>query len=136
MYQEPILPTTPTNSGHEDKGTILGLEGMAVVPVLGAAVVSILLVVVLVMGATGSALFPRVLVALSPVGLTTAYVLVFVHRKPPNYQKDALELWRGRVPVLGPLLFPNGVAFNAAPLPPQREHPFARWTARQTKLRD
>ena len=123
MHQEPALPVTPTNSGNEAKGTILGLEGMAVVPVLGAAVVSILLVVVLVMGATGSALWPRVLFSLSPVGLTLTYVLLFIHKKPPNYQRDSFELWRGRVPVVGKLLFPAGVSFNAMPLctrPPAR----------------
>lgn len=120
------MPVTPTNSGNEARGTILGLEGMAVVPVLGAAVVSILLVVVLVMGATRSALFFRVVLALSPVGLTVAYVLTFIHKKPPNYQKDALELWRGRVPLIGPLLFPAGVSFNAVPLRALRPHPLLR----------
>lgn len=115
MHAEPPLPITPTNSGNEAKGTILGLEGMAVIPVLAAAVVSVLLVVVLVMGTTGSALFPRLLVAMSPVAGTVAYVLAFVHRKPPNYQRDAIELWRGRLPWLGRKLFPLGVAINAAP---------------------
>ena len=124
MYSEPPLPITPTNSGNEAKGTILGLEGMTVVPVLGAAVVSILLVVALVMGATGGALFGRVVFSLSPVGLTLAYVLVFVHKKPPNYQRDSMELWRGRIPFLGPLLFPAGVAFNSHPEWRQDPNPF------------
>jgi hypothetical protein len=125
-HNEPALPVTPTNSGNEAKGTILGLEGMAVVPVLVAAVVSIILVVVLVMGAARSALLPRIIVALSPVGLTLIYVLLFIHKKPPNYQRDAMELWRGRLPVLGRILFPAGVTFNAAPLRVAEVHPLLR----------
>jgi hypothetical protein len=126
MYGEPALPVTSTNSGNEAKGTIMGLEGMAVVPVLFSAVASILLVVVLVMGSAGGAMIPRILFALSPVGCTVAYVLLFIHKKPPNYQRDSMELWRGRVPVVGKLLFPAGVSFNVTPLRRGEGNPLLR----------
>ena len=58
MHGEPPLPVTPTHSGNEAKGTILGLEGMSIVPVVGGAILTILLLVILIPGATGG-LFPQ-----------------------------------------------------------------------------
>ncbi|MDX2185707.1 MAG: hypothetical protein SFV32_02145 [Opitutaceae bacterium] len=114
MNAEPALPVTLTHSGIEAKGTILGLEGRAVVPVLGAAVLSVLLVALMVTGSEGS-LFVRLAFALCPLALTTAYVVSLVHRRPPHFARDvgwwAMSHARG-------ILFAqpgDGLGFNTRP---------------------
>jgi hypothetical protein len=114
MNTEPSLPQTPTHSGLEAKGTILGLEGRSVVPVLGAAVLSVLLLA-LNLGGDSDTLPMRLAVALLPVVLTTAYVVLFVHRKPPHYARDVTEQARGWLLDRFVGLPTDGAVFNARP---------------------
>lgn len=88
MLEEPTLPVTPTHSGVEAKGTILGLEGKTIVPVLLATVGSTLLLALLVVGAPEGAVLGRVVVAWMPTLATLAYVGFFVHRRPPHFARD------------------------------------------------
>ncbi|WP_404424686.1 hypothetical protein [Nibricoccus sp. IMCC34717] len=115
MNPEPNLPQTPTHSGLEAKGTILGLEGRSVVPVLGAAVLSVLLVA-LNLGGDPESLPMRLGVALLPVVLTTAYVVLFVHRKPPHFARDVAEHWRGLFLDRFVGVPTDAAVFNARPL--------------------
>ncbi len=114
MDLEPTLPLTATHAGREAKGTILGLEGRCIVPVLFAVVVSVLLLILLVTGSSG-ALGPRLTLALSPTAATIAYVGLLVHRRPPHYARDVRLYWRTRVPLAGLVLAPQGLAFNGLP---------------------
>ncbi len=86
--EEPSLPQTATHSGLAAKGTILGLEGRTVVPVLGAVVISILLLSLLVVGGSGQGLGWRIVGACLPTALTILFVLGWVHRRPPHFARD------------------------------------------------
>lgn len=105
---------TPTHSGVRAKGTIFGLEGKTVVPVLGATVVSVVLMVMLVMTASGG-LVPRIAGSMVPFLLTLVYVVLLVHRRPPHYARDVIEGIRGRIPLIGNRLSPYGVSLNVSP---------------------
>jgi hypothetical protein len=83
-----LIHITAPTEGDRDKGLAFGLKGdQFVIPVVGFAFG--LLLFVLTMGRMHFA--GSVLIGLAPLGLTIAYVLAFLHNRPPHFQADAFD---------------------------------------------
>ncbi len=88
---------TPTHAGPDSKGmvSIFGwdLEGLVAFYIVGGGVVGLVLVFALVR----FSIWSRLGLGALPVALAAAWVRVFVHGRPPAYQRDVFEKWiRGR----------------------------------------
>lgn len=105
-----------------------GLELEALVPVLISVPITILLELFMVMIVKGGGigLILRGVCGLSPTAAALTFVLIFIHKKPPNYMRDSMELLRTRIPIIGAIGSPCGVSFNTSPSKRSVLHPLLR----------
>ncbi|HEY0791392.1 MAG TPA: hypothetical protein VGD78_10055 [Chthoniobacterales bacterium] len=82
---------TDTRPRAKSTGHAFGFEGNLGLPVIISAMGSILLLTVLFTGTSSFSLPVRFAVGLTPVLLTTTYVVTLRSRRPPRYDVDLLR---------------------------------------------
>lgn len=95
---------TDTRPRAKGTGHAFGFEGNLGLPVVISAMVSVLFLTVLFGGGSHLPLAARFAAGLTPVVLTTGYIVLLRSRRPPRYDVDLL-----RSLVNGPAFQPAGV---------------------------
>lgn len=85
------MRVTPTNAGPDSKGivSVFGwdLEGLVAFYLVGGGLAGMLLVLALTTQPMGT----RIVCGLLPVIASAIWIKVFVHGRPPAYQRDVFE---------------------------------------------
>src|SRR3954454_23517883 len=107
-----MLVYTDTRPRAKGTGHAFGFEGNLGLPVMVSALVSVLLLTILFGGDSRLSIAMRFTGGLTPLVLTTGYIVLLRSRKPPRYDVDLLRSWV------------NGPAFQPARVQPL--HPYLR----------
>jgi hypothetical protein len=91
-------------------GHAFGFEGNLGMPVIISGMLSVFVLTMLLNRDCGMPLFAKLLLAMLPTSLTTAYIVVLRSRKPPRFDVDLFASWV------------NGRSFEPVRIQPR--HPF------------
>ena len=88
------LRQTSTNSADDSKGHSLGLEGDQFLYIIAALVAGVILLLTCMSSGVPPGL--SFLIAVTPLPLCVAFLVIFKINKPPRYMRDLIQKWAGR----------------------------------------